>query len=312
MHTLAITGATGFLGRQVVAERISQGCFKLRLLMRDRKTFKHLSSDTVTICEGDLMRPKSLNGFLQPNSTLMHLAYLSKSGAANIRVISNLIEAVKQSSVKRVVHCSTAVVIGFNAKGVVTENTMPAPKGEYQQTKYRIEEILRAELPPNVELAILRPTEIIGPGGQGLQGMIKRLRYERSYKNFLYHSILKSRRFNYVSVYNVVAALILLATTPIKQMGDIYNISDDDDIDNNYAAVEKIIYSNLKYQHEYSFDIGLPRPFLSLLFKLMPSHSPPNRIYSNSKICSLGYRKVVTLHSAISEIVSLEANGAHS
>jgi len=312
MHTLAITGATGFLGQHLVSECISQGHFKLRLLLRDRKTFKHLSSDTVTIFEGDLMSPESLNGFLQPNSTLIHLAYLSKSGDANIRVISNLIEAAKQSSVKRVVYCSTAVVIGFNAKGVVTESTMPAPKGEYQQTKYRIEEILRAELPPNVELAILRPTDIIGPGGQGLQGMIKRLRYERSYKNIIYHSILKSRRFNYVSVYNVVAALILLATTPIKQIGDIYNISDDDDIDNNYAAVEKIIYSNLKYQHEYFFDIGLPRPFLSLLFKLMPSHSPPNRIYSNSKVCSLGYRKVVTLHSAISEIVSLEANGAHS
>ncbi len=168
---------------------------------------------------------------------------------------------------------------------------MPAPKGEYQQTKYRIEEIPRTELPANVELAILRPTEIIGPGGLGLHRMINRLRNRRSYKNFIYHCILKSRRFNYVSVYNVVAALILLTSSPIMQMGEIYNVSDDDDADNNYAAGEKIINSSLNYKHKYSFDIGLPRSFLSLLFKLLPSLSPPNRVYSHSKNILVGLQE---------------------
>lgn len=312
MHTLAITGATGFLGRHLVSECILQDRFKLRLLMRNRNAFEHLSNDKVSIYEGDLLKPDSLTDFLQPDSTLIHLAYIDNDWNANIEAVSNLIKAVKQSGVKRVVHCSTAVVIGFHAKGVVTEETMPAPKGEYQQTKYRIEEILRTELTPNVELAILRPTEIIGPGGRGLHAMIKRLHNERSYKNFIYHCILKSRRFNYVSVYNVVAVLILLASSPIMQTGEIYNVSDDDDADNNYAAVEKIIKSNLNYKHEYSFDIGLPRSFLSLLFKILPSFSPPNRVYSHTKISSLGYRKVTTLHSTISEIVSWEVNSART
>lgn len=308
MLTLAITGATGFLGRHLVSECILQGSFKLRLLMRNSNTFEYLSSDRVTILEGDLLKPESLTDFLQQDSTLIHLAYMDNDRNANIEAIFNLINAVKQSAVKRVVHCSTAVVIGFQAKGVVTEETRPAPKGEYQQTKYRIEEILRAELPPNIELAILRPTEIIGLGGRGLHTMIERLRYDRSYKNFIYHCILKCRRFNYISVHNVVAALILLASSPIIQIAEIYNVSDDDDIDNNYAAVEKIINSSLKYKNEYCVDIGLPEYFLSLLFKLLPSLSPPNRVYSHSKISSLGYRKVTTLHSAISEIVSREAN----
>lgn len=312
MHTIAITGANGFLGRHLVYECVKHECLNLRLLVRNRKVFQHLSNDVATICEGDLLIPESLKIFLKPNITLIHLAYINNNEALNIRATSNLIEVAKQLNVKRVVHCSTAVVVGFNVKGDVTENTMPAPKGEYQETKYRIEEILRAELPPNVELAILRPTEIIGPGGQGLLGMIKRLHCARPYKNFIYHSILKYRRFNYVSVYNVLAALILLASTPIKQMGDIYNISDDDDTDNNYASVEKIINASLKRKHEYPFDIGLHRFLLSFLFRLLPAHSPPNRIYSHSKISSLGYRKVVTLRSAISEIVSLEIKSAHS
>lgn len=312
MHTLAITGSTGFLGRHLVSECISQGRFKLRLLMRNRNAFDYVSSDKATILEGDLLKPESLKDFLQPDSTLMHLAFIDNDWNANIEAIFNLIKSVKQSGVKRVIHCSTAVVIGFHAKGVITEETKPAPKGKYQQTKYRIEEILRAELPPDIELAILRPTEIIGPGGRGLHKMIKRLYNERSYKNFIYHFILKYRHFNYVSVYNVVSALILLASSPNMQLVEIYNISDDDDADNNYAAVEKIIRSSLNYKHEYSFDIGLPPFFLSLLFKLLPSLSPPNRVYSNYKISSLGYRKVATLRSAISEIVSWEANSTRS
>lgn len=306
MHTLAITGATGFLGQHLISECISQGSFNLRLLVRNRSAFKHFSSEKITICEGDLLKPKSLKGFLKPDITLLHLAYMNNSHEENIEATINLIKAVKQIYVKRVVYCSTAVVVGSTAKGIVTEATTPKPKGIYQQTKYKIEKMLLDELPPDIELAILRPTEIIGPGGQGLRSMIKRIRNGSSYKNFIYHCILKYRQFNYVSVYNVVAALILLAVTPIIQNGEIYNISDDDDVDNNYAAVEKIINSNLKYKREYSFDIGMPRFLLSFLFNLIPRVSPPNRVYSHSKIVSLGYKKVTTLNSIVSEIILQE------
>jgi nucleoside-diphosphate-sugar epimerase len=307
-HILAITGGSGFLGRHLIAECIKQNSFCLRLLTRDRGRFHDLSNNVTTICEGDLLQLASLRNFLKPDITIIHLAYINNNEAANIRATLNLVHVAKQLNVKRVVHCSTAVVIGFKAKGVVTESTVPQPRGDYQKTKYRIEEILREQLPPGIELAILRPAEIVGPGGMGLQSMIQRLRYDGSLKNFIYHFILKSRRFNYVSVYNVASALILLATTPIKQMGEIYNISDDDDADNNYESVEKIINSHLEYKHEHHVDIELPQSCLSLLFKLLPNHSPPNRVYSYSKISALGYRKVISLRAAISNLVLSEIN----
>jgi nucleoside-diphosphate-sugar epimerase len=312
MHTLAITGASGFLGRHLICGCLAQGGFKLKLLLRDGNTYRSLLNENVSICEGDLLAPESLRGFLEPNSTLIHLAYIHNDPSANIKATINLIGAARQSSVKRVVHCSSAVVVGFKAGGVITEDIIPSPEGEYQKIKYKIEEMLRAGLLPEVELAILRPTEIIGPGGQGLQKMIQRLRCGRSHKNFIYHSILKYRRCNYVSVYNVVAALLLLASTPVKQMGQVYNISDDDDPDNNYAAVEKIINSGFQYKYEYALDFGFPRTLLAFLFRLLPTHSPPDRIYAHSKISSLGYRKAITLNSAISEILLKEAANAHS
>lgn len=294
------------MGRHLVAECILQGRFKLRLLTRKGKTLEHLSCDKITICEGDLMKPESINDFLQPDSTLIHLAYMNNSHDQNITATINLIKALRQTRVKRVIHCSTAVVVGFSVKDVVTEETMPAPESEYEQTKYRIEKLFLSELSPVAELAILRPTEIIGPGGQGLQKMIKRLRSGKKYTNYLYHLLLKSRRFNYVSVHNVIAALLTLTETQIIQKGEIYNISDDDDDDNNYAAVERIINENINNKRAYYFDVGIPKSLLIFLFLFMPGSSSPDRVYPQNKIAALGYRKVMTLNSAITEILSKE------
>jgi len=309
-HILAITGGSGFLGRHLISECVKQNSFHLKLLTRDSDHFSDLSKNVTTICKGDLLQLASLKSFVEPDITIINLAYIRNDEAANIRATLNLIHMAKQHNVKRVVHCSTAVVIGFKARGIVTESTKPQPKGVYQKTKYRIEEILLEQLPPSIELSILRPTEIVGPGGMGLQTMIQRLRFEGSLKNLMYHLTLKRRRFNYVSVYNVVTALILLATTPIKQMGEIYNISDDDDVDNNYESVEKIICSHLGYKFGLNVDYELPESCLSLLFGLLPNHSPPLRVYSYSKISALGYRKVISLRLAIADLLSM-VNSAH-
>jgi nucleoside-diphosphate-sugar epimerase len=303
MQTLAITGASGFLGRHLVSECLLQGRFDLRLLTRDRNKFNYLLGDNITICAGDLLKLDSLKGFLLPDSILVNLTYIDNDLNANIEAVANLIKVAKESGVMRVIHCSTAMVIGPHAKGIVTEETAPMPEGEYQKSKYRIEEMLRFELPEKMELAILRPTEIIGPGGRGLQSMINRIKYDNVLKKFIYHSILKYRQFNYVSVYNVVSALMLLACSSSFLKNEVYFISDDDDEDNNYAAVEKIIESRSHHENKYPFDIGLPKYLIPLLFRLMPGAARVNRSYSYSKISSLGYRKKYTLRSTITEII---------
>lgn len=304
MQTLAITGAAGFLGRHLVSECMSQNRFNLRLLAFDRSEFDLPPDERVSICEGNLLKLDSLNGFLSPDCTLIHLAYLGDNLLANTEATRNLIELAGRAGIKRVIHCSTAVVAGARSRGIIAENAAPDPRDAYQRTKFRIEEILRSELSPGIELAILRPTEIIGPHGQGLKSMIERIREGKPYKRFIYRCLLKNRRFNYVSVYNVVEALMFLATLPRPQYGDIYNISDDDDDDNNYSAVEEIIRSSLNRRQDYPLDIGIPRSLLAYMFKLMPDSSSPDLRYSCDKIKSLGYRKKTTLRSTISEMVS--------
>ncbi len=310
MKQLSVTGGMGFVGRHLLSACSSNGDVALRLLTRDSSALECLQSQGVKICQGDLLKPESLEGFLLPGSTVIHLAYLRQGGSANVEAARNLARAAVRTGVKRLVHCSSAVVVGFSARGVITEATPATPRGEYQQTKHLIEEILRRELTPRVELAILRPTEIIGAGGEGLRQMINRLVEGPRYANTIRRVLLRSRRFNYVSVDNVVAALMLLAWSPAIRSGEIYHISDDDDPDNNYGAVEEIVNVALDEGRGRSAPrIALPPLLLSMLFRLLPDAAPPDRIYSSTKIRSLGYEKVTSLRSTILEVIAHETGG---
>ena len=302
--SLAITGATGFVGRHLLSACSARGYKDIRVLTRSREALGLPTLAGLTICEGDLLQPETLSRFLSQSPTVIHLAYLHRGKKANLTAANNLANAAIRSGVRRVVHCSTAVVVGSHARGLVTETNAEAPTDPYQETKYDIEETLRTALQSRVELAILRPTEIVGPGGAGLRRLIKRLRERSWYANRVYHTVLKHRRFNYIAVQNVVAALLLLAESPVPQQGDVYQVSDDDDSDNSYAAVEAIVNAHFA-KRQPRWDVGLPPQLLALLLRCL-STTPVSRFYSRDKIDKLGYRKSVTLREAIQDILVFE------
>src|SRR5688572_14920100 len=81
------------------------------------------------------------------------------------------------------VHCSTAVIVGLKARGVITEATPPEPRPGSQATNLEIESIIRAELPHSEPLATLLPREIVGPGGSSVRQMIGRIESKRRFEN---------------------------------------------------------------------------------------------------------------------------------
>jgi len=270
------------------------------------------ANPNVEVCTGDLLNCASLEGFLKPSCTLIHLAFIGGSRDQNIQATVNIIEMAKRARIKRLVHCSTAVVVGSTKDILITEHTPPKPETDYQKTKFEIEELLRSELKGRIELAILRPTEIIGPDGQGLNRMIERLRHGSKLRNVLYHCILRERRFNFVSVHNVVSALMLLALISAPLNNEIYILSDDDDEENGYTAIESIINNHLGRKSAHALNFGIPQGLLSFLFKFRPGKPNPKRIYSHSKIKAIGYERVVNLRSAISEMMTDQSSKNYS
>lgn len=307
MTTLAITGATGFVGGGLVQACASRSDLRLKLLVRNPAAAAPLAGAHITLHQGDLTDPESLRRFLAPGDTLVHLAYLDGQPTANVQAVTALATAARAAGVRRVVHCSTALVVGTGRARLVDESTVPEPTSDYQVTKLELERLFREGLGPEVPLAILRPTEVMGPGGEGLREMVARVRSQSPARAAVYRMILGSRRFNYVCVQNVAAALLTLVDAPLASHGEVFNLSDDDDPDNSYAAVEALIHQALGDGRRVWAVPSVPLLALSLAYRwLLPTHAPPQRRYDATKIHRLGYSRVTTLRETIPQLVAFE------
>ena len=89
--------------------------------------------------------------------------------AVNATAVGTLIEAAGAAGVKRVVHCSTVGVHGDIEHPPADEDAPLRPGDVYQETKLEGESVARrAATDAGVQLVIVRPTGIYGPGDRRL------------------------------------------------------------------------------------------------------------------------------------------------
>jgi nucleoside-diphosphate-sugar epimerase len=303
---ISITGGAGFLGKHLVELLAKNDDYDIILLARNKQKYLNIFKDmkNITIHHGDLLRPNSLENFIIDNTTIIHLAYISESPEDNIIATNNIITQANKVDIKQFIHCSTAVVCGFNSNKLINENSPLEPKGSYQKNKADIEKVLSQNLLENTSLIILRPTEIFGNNNKSIINKIIFRHRTPSMKSYIYNFILFHRRFNLVSVHNVTHAIEFLINFKNKSNRDIFIISDDDDEDNSYKNVSSIISNilspnNLIQQPKF----GLPILLLNIIFTFLKTHSPPNRLYSNNKIFNIGYKRKVSIADGIKEII---------
>ncbi len=175
---LLITGASGFLGRFVVAEAVRRG-HDVRALVRpasvidDLAALRHPAIEQVRI---DLRSPVGLDEALGGVDAVLHLA-ASKAGdiytqyAGTVVATENLLAAMARSRVTKIIAISSFAVydyIRLRSWSTITEDsplarTFPA-RDEYSHTKLVQENLIRnAAAAHGWDFAILRPGAIIGP-----------------------------------------------------------------------------------------------------------------------------------------------------
>ncbi|MBI5970850.1 MAG: complex I NDUFA9 subunit family protein [Deltaproteobacteria bacterium] len=153
-----ITGATGFVGRNLVEELLRRS-FKLRCLVRDTDKASWLRGLGCELVKGDVTDAASVTaGLTQGVTTVIHLVGIlfETKGAGrelpssfeDIHVIGarNVVEACKAKGVTRYLHVSAL-------------GARPGARSRYHKTKWAGEEIVRAS---GLEYTIFRPSVIFG------------------------------------------------------------------------------------------------------------------------------------------------------
>jgi UDP-4-keto-D-FucNAc 4-reductase len=161
MTVIAVTGASGFLGGHLCPELISAG------------------NEVVKLSRVDLVSA-DLNRKLEGVEVMVHLAgrahvshETSDDPAAefwrsNVALTQSAARAAKSAGVKRFVFLSSAGVLGSRSPpGGFGDDSIPRPHDAYTASKLEAEAWLSAEMGAHLELAILRPPLIYGPGAKG-------------------------------------------------------------------------------------------------------------------------------------------------
>jgi nucleoside-diphosphate-sugar epimerase len=244
---IAITGAAGFIGAHLLEHLSQYTDLRFKLLVNRNLNVSLHESENVSITQGNLLDSETLNGFIETGCTVINLAYLSgRSPEENLAAINNLVEACSKAKIRRLIHCSTAVVSGRVSTYRVTENTPNNPLQEYEVTKGRIEKIILEKSDGLFEAVILRPTAVFGKeGGRNLIKLIDDLCCGNRAVNYLKSCIYQFRRMNLVYIDNVVSAIEFFIRTDRNINGEIFIISDDEDPSNNYRDIEKYLMGKM-------------------------------------------------------------------
>lgn len=288
-HVICLTGAFGFIGLHLIPQLLRRGA-SVRVLTR---SLERGVMDGVEIYVGDMFEPDSLTPFLEGAGLLINLAHPSGelSDERYTQGIGNLAKAAKHAGVQRVLHISTAMVIGVSLQKVVTEATPERPVTSYERQKLSAEKKFQLELQGRVDLGILRPTAVFGVGGKNLLKLACTVTSGHPLLRGVYRFVHGRRHMHLVSVDDVVAAIIFLSFIEKALDGNVFLISADDEPANCYQTVDSIFGSTVG-KPLLTNSLCMPNFLLSTFLKLAGrSQANPTMIYDSGKLESWGFRR---------------------
>ena len=218
---IGITGASGFIGQELVRLLSAQG-HDLVLLSRSAKKWKQ--NLAVTVIEADLSQPQPevIANFTDNLDVVFHLA--AELNKPSMMHATNVIgtQAIVNSLAKKttLVYLSSIGVFDFRHGNTIDEDSPFHPQNEYEKSKLAAEEIIRNQA--GLKSVILRPSIILGQKMKS--GLLQQL--VRLYQNKLRLKVDPKVVANFVLATDVVDALLLLGNTP-KAIGQQYNFSSD-------------------------------------------------------------------------------------
>lgn len=183
MTTIAITGATGFIGCALARALAAQG-HEIVALARPSSLRDPLQNLPITWITGDVTDRESLRGKFDGVDGLIHAAgMLGKAGVPertyldlHERGTMNVLAEAETAVIPRILYISSPGVLG-PVDGPPADETAPlAPSNPYERSKAAAEQAARVFARGGLPVVIARPEFVYGPGDVHVLGLFKAVR----------------------------------------------------------------------------------------------------------------------------------------
>ncbi|MDI1445752.1 NAD-dependent epimerase/dehydratase family protein [Polyangium sp. 6x1] len=223
---VAITGASGFLGRALVARALAAGRRVRGLdLTPDRE-----GGPSIELVRGDVSEPPACAALCAGAEIVYHTAAVVRESGpmalferVNVGGTAAMLVAARRAGVRHFVMISSVMVHGFDfPDGVPEDGPMGGLDNPYCATKIRSEALALAANEPGVfDVYVVRPGDVYGPGSIPWTERPTRMMAARSW---IYVDG-KNRHVNHVYVDNLLDAIDLVLAA--KKSGLPFTVTDD-------------------------------------------------------------------------------------
>jgi nucleoside-diphosphate-sugar epimerase len=183
-----VTGATGFLGSNLVRE-LTRRNITVRGLVRNMEKAESMGLKDVEWVEGDIVDGRGLDKAVAGADTVFHAAAVlgpaalkpADYRAVNVQGVKNMIAACRTAGcVDRFVHVSSVGVLGpLEPRQKACEGTPPKPDDIYEITKLEGEMAALEAAEEGFPAVIARPAWVYGPGDRRTLKLFRRIAHKQ-------------------------------------------------------------------------------------------------------------------------------------
>lgn len=297
-----VTGASGFVGRPLVAALVRAG-YTVRAATRRPASFPDLV-EFVTV--PDFIYPIDWSPFLQSVDIVVHLAGLAHSrnpdtdysefDQINRIATQRLANAAKSVGVERFVYISSVrAQTGASATWTVRESDEPSPTNQYGRAKLAAERAIQAVVP----FTIFRPVVIYGRRPKGNMRMVVRLA-----RSPLPLPVFNNRR-SLLAVDNLISAIVFALNNP-DMIGETYLVADSKPM-----TMSEIFTILRMVRGRRLTSVHIPHVLIRLALMVIGrtdlwSRLSGELLVDTGKLEAAGWRPAVETYGGLREMVSAE------
>ncbi len=168
-----VTGATGFIGANIVRVLLKKG-YSVRALVRPNSNRQNLDRLKVELVAGDIRDRDSIKRAMDGCELVFHAAALYSFWVRprqliydiNVEGTRNILQTALKVGVERVVYTSSVATLGLREDGKPADETTPVDPqkiiGDYKKSKYLAEQVA-LEFAKKLPVVIVNPSFPVGP-----------------------------------------------------------------------------------------------------------------------------------------------------